>query len=622
LPAESDGMRLRSKVLLLLAGLLSLALWGTLGVVHHDLRVDTLARTRAELERAASGFFAREEQNFRLLNSLANTLETSPALRRMLHQTDRVTVEDFLTEVQIESGLELVLLTDVEGRAGHLSEGSPEPQPEESTLQEALDGQYAVGYWDLPAGVYQVCTVPMTSAHQLIDGTISTGFYLDQRRLDDLAAQLGVDVELKRGDTVLVGTLPAHAKLDQYEAHSLPLSGSVTLNLMQSMAPMEALLARTSLRIGLLGLGVFLLALALGTPLVTRLTRASELLETVVDAMGEGLCHLDTQGRVLRLNAEAERLLQPEGSWKGLQLFEQIEVSTGEGLLQVKDLASPTRVLDGRISGPGLDFPVSFVSTPVQAKGRYLGAVLVFRDITAQKMQQEALTRAQVQAAQASKLAAVGQLAAGLAHELNSPLGAIRLHLEGALSKLQNPQRVERKLQHSLRALDGIQGLVNQLLSCSVNAPSQADHCDLGELVSQTVELVSQQFQLAGVELESSAAQGMRVGLSPPQLRQVLLNLLSNARDAASEDGARGNRVQLTAEAQQDTAVLTIADQGPGMAEEIQSRIFEPFFTTKPVGKGAGLGLTVVKSTVEGCGGRVEVESGQDTVFRVTLPLV
>lgn len=234
------------------------------------------------------------------------------------------------------------------------------------------------------------------------------------------------------------------------------------------------------------------------------------------------------------------------------------------------------------------------------------------------------LLNAQLQAAQANKLAAVGQLAAGVAHELNTPLGAIRLHLEGALRKLDNVERVEKKLNSSLRAVDGMRQIVSQLLNYSVNAPASEHRADLSTVVTDTLGLIKPQFKDSVVEVTTELEEGVMVKFSPPELQQVLINLLTNARDAVMAEGGRGPGITIRVARAGDMGQLQVCDEGSGIADNVLPRIFDPFFSTKAVGSGTGLGLSVSKSLVEKNGGRLSASSqpGQDTVFKVEIPLL
>jgi two-component system NtrC family sensor kinase len=232
---------------------------------------------------------------------------------------------------------------------------------------------------------------------------------------------------------------------------------------------------------------------------------------------------------------------------------------------------------------------------------------------------------AQAQLLHAGKLAAIGQLAAGVAHELNTPLGAIRLCLEGLtrqLTKEPNPG-MQRKLDRALMAADQAHQIVDKLLVYSRDDRSEHERVDLHQVVSQTLDLVSAQLQRDKVPVELDLAPVPPVKGSLLELRQVLTNLLMNARDAALSPGATAPNLKIQTRRQDDWVLLKVFDHGPGVAPELVSRIFEPFFTTKPVGRGTGLGLSISHSIAAKHAGALEYESPPEggACFFLRLPV-
>lgn len=205
----------------------------------------------------------------------------------------------------------------------------------------------------------------------------------------------------------------------------------------------------------------------------------------------------------------------------------------------------------------------------------------------------------------ASKLAAVGQLAAGLAHELNTPLGAALLAVEAVKA---DPERADALLPSAQKALQTMQGILDRMLSGARGAGQRGRH-DLAELARATVRLLGPGLAPAEVvlELEPSPAT-----IAPDEIEQVLLNLLTNARDA----GARHIVVRTRG------TTLAVEDDGCGIEPAVAERMYEPFFTTKPVGKGTGLGLAVSRDLVQAHGGRLtwRPRAGGGSVFSVELP--
>ncbi len=234
------------------------------------------------------------------------------------------------------------------------------------------------------------------------------------------------------------------------------------------------------------------------------------------------------------------------------------------------------------------------------------------------------LKDAQSQLVQASKLAAVGQLAAGVAHELNTPLAGIRLAAEGAQLKVDRPDIVTKRLEKLMAATMQAQKIVNNLLIyCQGQAAPVNQMADLNEVVSDTLALLRYQLQQEKVELAVETSEVPPIQGNPSQLQQVLTNLLINARDAVNMPAARSKRVRVRTWRGDREAFLSVEDDGPGVPPDVVPRLFEPFFTTKPVGKGTGLGLSVSHQIVAQHGGTLEYAEalGAGARFLVRLPL-
>ncbi|GMU52020.1 MAG: hypothetical protein AMXMBFR33_11660 [Candidatus Xenobia bacterium] len=233
------------------------------------------------------------------------------------------------------------------------------------------------------------------------------------------------------------------------------------------------------------------------------------------------------------------------------------------------------------------------------------------------------LKDAQSQLLQTSKLAAVGQLAAGVAHELNTPLAAIRLAAEGAQLKADRPDIVVKRLEKLRAATDQAQKIVsNLLIYCQGREAPTFQDANLNQVVEDTLGLLRYQLNQDRVELAVETSELPSVQGNPSQLQQVVTNLLINARDAVSGPGARSRRVRVRTWRGPSEVFLSVEDDGPGVPAEVVPHLFEPFFTTKPVGKGTGLGLSVSHQIVAQHGGRLEyADAGAGARFVVRLPI-
>jgi signal transduction histidine kinase len=219
--------------------------------------------------------------------------------------------------------------------------------------------------------------------------------------------------------------------------------------------------------------------------------------------------------------------------------------------------------------------------------------------------------------ANTEKMATIGTLAAGIAHEINSPLTGAMHGVDALGRDSLSPQKRERYLKVVGGSIERIRRAVTQLLDYStLHTPNYSD-CDVSLLVGKTLELLDYQIGKNRIEV---------VNLIPPltlkcdthKLEQVLVNLVLNAIAAMPD----GGRLEFSHSAEDGSLTLVVADTGEGIPEENFDRIFEPFFTTKAPGKGTGLGLAVCRKIVDQHGGKISVSSrpGEGTRFFVSLP--
>ncbi len=210
----------------------------------------------------------------------------------------------------------------------------------------------------------------------------------------------------------------------------------------------------------------------------------------------------------------------------------------------------------------------------------------------------------QRQVTEASKLAAVGQVAAGVAHELNNPLGAARLAIDLASSLAEDPELVRKHLASAGPPLDRAAGMVNSLLSYARRSPtSELGEVRLNEVVSRALENPPEGVQIE-LRLQSDlpALRG-----SSQELTQVVLHLIQNATDALAEVEPSRRKLRVSTRREGEQVVLEVADSGPGFAPQAAERATEPFFTTRPMGKGTGLGLSICDRIVNQHDGKLSI---------------
>jgi two-component system NtrC family sensor kinase len=231
---------------------------------------------------------------------------------------------------------------------------------------------------------------------------------------------------------------------------------------------------------------------------------------------------------------------------------------------------------------------------------------------------------------QTSKLASIGELAAGIAHEINNPV-AIMVEEAGWIEDLLEEENLQemKNLEEFERALKQInsQGLrckeiTHKLLSFARKTDFKIQKVNLNELINDITALSSRHSKYNRVMITLDIQKDLPEFMLPPtELQQVLLNLIHNAIDAVEEDDGC---VLVTAGVKEQNITIEVSDNGPGISEEDLPRIFDPFFTTKPVGKGTGLGLSICYGIVKRMGGEISVNSfpGSGTIFRIKIPAV
>jgi len=327
--------------------------------------------------------------------------------------------------------------------------------------------------------------------------------------------------------------------------------------------------------------------------------------QDIVRSLGSGLITIAADGTVLTANLAAGDILR---RLPGVMINRRIdEVMPGLTALMAGG-GGDLRRADLTVSTSAGDLTIGVTVSPLRdVRDEVIGRVINFQDLTE-------LRRLEQASRHADRLVTVGQLAAGIAHEIRNPLASISGSIELLKSGPQASEEDQALMAIVHREVQRLNVLIGDLLDYANPRPRQAVDFDLGALVEETLRVARGDQAFAAVEVIADVDKPLRIHADPAKLRQVVWNLLRNAAQAG------GTQVRITARDDAGGATITIADDGAGIPPERVAHIFDPFFTTKS--KGTGLGLATCHAVITEHGGRIEVESvvGKGTKMVVRLP--
>ena len=359
--------------------------------------------------------------------------------------------------------------------------------------------------------------------------------------------------------------------------------------------------------------------------------------ELLLNSVADGVFGVDADGRITFVNPAALRML---GYGLGDLLGQDADTRLHHPDGHVPKPGTPTCPFELALrrgqafrssedtlwQQNGQTIPVECVLTPLFQDGTTIGAVMTFRDISREKEAE----RQRSALAQSEKLRALGQLAGGVAHDLNQSLGLVVGHSELALEAIGQAPGLPEELRESLEtimqgAMDGAQTVKRLQTFVRGQPEGEAERIAVGDLLADVARLTAPRWrdaaQAAGAPVNVSVNVAMSEGDEilgwPASLREALTNLVFNALDAMPQ----GGDLQLAARGTPSQIVMEVTDTGSGMPPEVAARVFEPFFTTKGE-RGTGLGLAMVYGIVERHAGTIEVDSapGRGTTIRISIP--
>jgi two-component system NtrC family sensor kinase len=346
-----------------------------------------------------------------------------------------------------------------------------------------------------------------------------------------------------------------------------------------------------------------------------QVERLKDFSENIVGSLNVGVMALDLAGRVDSWNPQLEKLTgiprdqavgQKVDAVLPAELVGELDARSGNGHGgEIYKFALVNR------AGQGLIVNVSV--TPLEDKhGAELGRLVLVNDITERiQLEQQLL--------QTEKLTSLGLLAAGVAHEVNTPLAVISNYIQMLARQLPGDDSRQKIIEKIVKQTFRASEIVNNLLNFSRTGAGEFSAVNLNEVIEETLTLVAHPFRAAHVSVIKSLEENLpAMKGSSNRLQQVFLNLFLNARDAMPT----GGMLEVRTASQNGSVEVEVTDTGVGIADENMNRIFDPFFTTKATGRGTGLGLSVSYGIVQEHNGRIEVRStpGKGTSFHLEFP--
>jgi two-component system sensor histidine kinase HydH len=327
-----------------------------------------------------------------------------------------------------------------------------------------------------------------------------------------------------------------------------------------------------------------------------------------------GLLALDHQGKIAAFNRGAEAILQLGASQAIGQAADQIipvellaEINHSKNQEDVIEKEIECKIADGKM------VPLEIGASSLKDENDvFLGNVLLFKDLTEVRALRREVVRSQ-------RLASVGRLAAGVAHEIRNPLSSIKGFATYFKERYPDRPEDQQTADIMIQEVDRLNRVVGQLLEFARPVSIKPKPVSLQTLLDESIKLIKDQAAEKGISIQTQNNTRMAaVRIDPDRINQVLLNLYLNAIDSMENGGQL--KVEITGDRHRRNVAIQVSDTGRGIRRENLSKIFEPYFTTKSTG--TGLGLAIAHNIVEAMGGKITVESDTETgtTFTIALP--
>jgi PAS domain S-box-containing protein len=359
-----------------------------------------------------------------------------------------------------------------------------------------------------------------------------------------------------------------------------------------------------------------------------ELKSSKKFLENILESSIDAVITTDHKGYITYVNRAFRELV---GLRSHQIIGKHISIYYRAGIDQARQIMDKLRQF-GRIRDYEFDIKIGEKVIPIRTSdtllyddyGEIVGTMGVFQDITARKKLLEKLSATQAELIQAVKIRALGDLVTGVAHEINNPLMASDTFLHLLEEDLDDNLKLKKRVLLIKECNRRIQDIVKKLKEFSRKAEVEFIDMDVNDAVQSVVEITRQQLLNQGIEVKLTLGRGLPKVLGDKnQIEQVLLNLISNARDAMEGKSKKELVIQTLLSQKGRLVKICIRDTGIGMSKEQIEKIFNPFFTTKDPDKGIGLGLSICYRIIEAHQGKIEVKSTlkKGTEFIVSLPV-
>ncbi|MCP3926179.1 MAG: PAS domain-containing protein [Desulfobacterales bacterium] len=350
-----------------------------------------------------------------------------------------------------------------------------------------------------------------------------------------------------------------------------------------------------------------------------RLNRTSAFLKNLINSAVDGIISCDKSGKILIFNEAASKMsnystgyalkylnirdLYPKGV--AYDIMEKLRCEDHGGVGKLDSYRIDTKTDDNK------KVPIRLSASVIyDSKGDEIATIGIFHDLRNSLSMEADLEKTQSQLHQAEKMASIGKLTAGVAHQLNNPLGSIILFSKLMMEDYDLPEKAIEDLKRVLSDAQRCSDMVKELLEFSRQTKHEMNFIDINTIIDKAVFLIETQSIFQNIVIEKE----MKINLpnvrgDQQQLSHVFMNIILNAADAM--DGSGKLFIRSCLDENSKNVIVEIEDTGPGIDDSIAKMIFEPFFTTKEEGKGTGLGLSMVQSIIDTHGGKISVEKGK-----------